>query len=374
MRRTLNLLATAAVATALAASQAAAENPGRRKPAGDSAQTPSKADERADVNNPIVQLALDPAVHEELGLSELQLAALGAAYRKIEPALWRLRDVSAGQHAAEKASLLASMERELDSLLPAPQRARLGQLVVRARGWPGITVEPAAARLALSADQLASIQQIIADTAQQIGQIAQSDKSPAARNEAVTSLRTAEGTAIQKLLSPQQRQTLAKIVGSPYDLSSIRPLSFQAPQLKPVEAWINTEPLSMSHLRGKVVAFHFWASGCINCVRNLPHYAGWHDRFAPQGLVVLGMHTPETAAERSLDNLRAKVDEYAIRYPVAMDREAGNWAAWANSMWPSVYLVDKRGRVRYWWYGEMNWQGTEGEKFMRQKITELLAE
>ena len=127
-------------------------------------------------------------------------------------------------------------------------------------------------------------------------------------------------------------------------------------------------------LRGKVVAFHFWAFGCINCVHNLPHYTKWHDEMASKGLVVLGMHTPETQAERNVVALQKKVEENAIRYPVAVDHDAQNWAAWANSMWPSVYLVDKKGRVRYWWYGEMNWQGTEGERFMRQQIEVLLAE
>ena len=122
------------------------------------------------------------------------------------------------------------------------------------------------------------------------------------------------------------------------------------------------------------MAFHFWACNCINCVHNLPHYNKWHEELAGRGLLVLGIHTPETAAEREIATVRAKVDEHAIRYPVAIDHDNANWKAWANSMWPSVYLVDKRGRVRYWWYGEMNWQGAKGEQFMRQKIEELLAE
>ncbi len=186
--------------------------------------------------------------------------------------------------------------------------------------------------------------------------------------------RTEEGNAIQTLLSPAQQQTLAQLVGAPYDLSSVRPLTYAAPELVEVEAWINSPPLKMADLRGKVVAFHFWASGCINCIHNLPHYAKWHEEMADKGLVVLGMHTPETRIEHSIDNLHGKVAEYAILYPVAMDHDAGNWKAWANSLWPSVYLVDKTGRVRYWWYGELNWQGAQGEQFMRQKIEELLVE
>ena len=109
-------------------------------------------------------------------------------------------------------------------------------------------------------------------------------------------------------------------------------------------------------------------------MRNYPWYKGWHDDFSEQGLVVLGVHTPETDEERNLENLRAKVAEEKMAYPVVADSETATWKAWANDIWPAVYLIDKRGNVRYWWYGELNWQGAEGEKIMRQRIEQLLKE
>jgi thiol-disulfide isomerase/thioredoxin len=348
-----------------------AENPGK-SPAGAPAAPASATP--ADVANPIVQLALDPAVQDEIQLSELQSTALKAIYRKVEPRLWLLRDLSQGPQAEEKAKLLASLERDLDALLEPPQLDRLRQLAVRARGWSGITMGHAAGRLQLTPAQIQKIGEVTQRAQQELQRIAAAKDSTAAREQAIVRARTEEGTAIQQLLSPAQRQTLAQLVGAPYDLSSVRPLTYAAPELVEVESWINSPSVKMADLRGKVVAFHFWASGCINCIHNLPHYAKWHDEMADRGLVVLGLHTPETQVERSIDNLQSKVDEYAIRYPVAMDHEAGNWKAWANSLWPSVYLVDKTGRVRYWWYGELNWQGAQGERFMRQKIEELLVE
>jgi len=90
--------------------------------------------------------------------------------------------------------------------------------------------------------------------------------------------------------------------------------------------------------------------------------------------VVIGVHTPETDAERDVDNLRNHVREVGMAYPVAVDNASENWSAWNNNMWPSVYLVDRRGHLRYWWYGELNWEGAKGEEFLRQKIEELLAE
>ena len=86
------------------------------------------------------------------------------------------------------------------------------------------------------------------------------------------------------------------------------------------------------------------------------------------------MHTPETQSERSFDNLKSKVKESDLTYPVVMDQEGAIWNAWGNSMWPATYLIDKNGVVRYWWIGELNWDGAEGEKIMRQRIEELLAE
>jgi peroxiredoxin len=351
-----------------------AENPARRKSPSADASAAARPAKRVDFDNPIVQLARDPAVRKELALTPQQTRALDSAYAEIEARLFVVRDATTGQAAEEKARLLTAMERRAETILDERQLVRLRQLVARARGWAGIIQEPTSAQLKLSADQIGEIEQIIERTRQEMQKISSSSDPPAARGQAAAKIRTEEGAAIQKRLSPEQRQILARLVGAAFDLGQVRPLSFQAPALRAVDAWVNTSPIKLADLHGKVVAFHFWAFNCGNCINNLPHYNTWHDQLASRGLVVLGMHTPETAAERSVESLRTKVDQYTIRYPVAVDHEAANWSAWANSMWPSVYLVDKQGRVRYWWYGELNWQGAEGEKFMRQRIEQLLDE
>ena len=86
------------------------------------------------------------------------------------------------------------------------------------------------------------------------------------------------------------------------------------------------------------------------------------------------MHTPETAAERNADSVRQKALVSKLTFPIVVDTEKQIWNTWGNSMWPSVYLIDKQGYIRYWWYGELNWRGNEGEKIMRQHIEELLKE
>ena len=147
-----------------------------------------------------------------------------------------------------------------------------------------------------------------------------------------------------------------------------------APELRGISEWINSKPVELKDLKGKVVVLHFWTFGCINCVHNLPHYAKWHEDFAEKGMTVIGIHTPETAAEKKIDTVRKKVVSKEIKYAVAVDGSAKTWAAWGNLMWPCIYLIDKKGDVRYRWDGELNWKNIKGEAVMRKKIEELLAE
>jgi len=149
------------------------------------------------------------------------------------------------------------------------------------------------------------------------------------------------------------------------------PKDKQAPEFADIGAWINSEPLTMSQLRGKVVVIHFWTFGCVNCIRNLPHIESLHKKFARQDVVIVGIHTPETEAEKNLDNVRDNVKRRKIEYPVAVDGSATMWNAWGTRYWPSVGLVDRNGDVRYVWEGELN---KKGESLMGQRITELLAE
>ena len=109
-------------------------------------------------------------------------------------------------------------------------------------------------------------------------------------------------------------------------------------------------------------------------MRNYPWYKGWHDKYADKGVTVLGVHTPETAGEAQLERVRQKVKENGMAYPVAVDNDAKTWRAWGNRWWPSVYLIDKKGDVRYRWDGELNWKDVKGEEMMRKRIEELQSE
>jgi hypothetical protein len=98
------------------------------------------------------------------------------------------------------------------------------------------------------------------------------------------------------------------------------------------------------------------------------------ERFRDKDVVILGIHTPETAAEQDSATVKTKAADAKLQFPILIDGTKANWTAWGNSMWPSVYLVDKRGYLRHFWPGELKWQGATGDQWMRDRIEELLAE
>ncbi len=132
-----------------------------------------------------------------------------------------------------------------------------------------------------------------------------------------------------------------------------------APDVHDVSAWINTRPLNLAGLRGKVVLVDFWTYSCINCLRTLPYLKAWDARYRSKGLVILGVHTPEFAFEHDLGNVRSAVKRLGVRYPVALDNSYGTWKAYANNYWPADYLVDQAGRVRHVHFGEGDYAQTE---------------
>jgi len=128
-----------------------------------------------------------------------------------------------------------------------------------------------------------------------------------------------------------------------------------APNFTGITAWLNTpggKPLSISELRGKVVLVDFWTYSCINCQRSLPHVEAWYKEFAKDGLVVVGVHTPEFAFEHVVSNVRAQAAALGVRYPVAVDDNYATWNAYDNEYWPADYLIDAQGNVRYVHFGE----------------------
>lgn len=135
--------------------------------------------------------------------------------------------------------------------------------------------------------------------------------------------------------------------------------------------WINSEPLSLEDLRGRVVLVEFWTFGCINCRNTLPFVKSWHDRYRDKGLTVIGVHSPEFAEERIVENLRRQVVSLEINYPVVSDNDYRTWNAYDVQAWPTMFLLDKRGRIRWKHVGEGDYDETERviQKLIAEKDT-----
>jgi cytochrome c biogenesis protein CcdA/thiol-disulfide isomerase/thioredoxin len=191
-----------------------------------------------------------------------------------------------------------------------------------------------------------------------------------------TALLSIEDTGGVDAVATPSTQPLA---GSPTDADLPAPISTtlpasvalddlgQAPALTGITDWINSNPLTMASLRGKVVLVHFWTFACINCIHVQPYVKAWYDRYAEAGLVVLGVHTPELSFERDIGNVRDAVAKDDVRFPVAFDPQYATWNAYKNNYWPAFYFIDRSGEIRHVAAGEGGYDTSE------QVIRELLA-
>jgi len=151
--------------------------------------------------------------------------------------------------------------------------------------------------------------------------------------------------------------------GGPSGLSGTKAAEFQG-----IHHWLNSPPLTLAGLRGKVVLVDFWTYTCVNCIRTFPYINDWHSRYAADGLVIVGMHSPEFEFEKITENVAASAQEAGLAHPIAQDNDFATWNAYGNRFWPAKYLIDQDGVIRYTHFGEGKYRETE------EKIRELLEE
>jgi thiol-disulfide isomerase/thioredoxin len=137
----------------------------------------------------------------------------------------------------------------------------------------------------------------------------------------------------------------------------LEPKRIHAPEIG--QHWINSPPLSIHGLRGKVILIDFWDFTCVNCIRTLPYVREWHQRYRDKGLVVIGIHAPEFGFARTAENVAQGIAEFQIEYPVLLDSDYQAWRAFANRYWPAKYLIDPEGYIRYFHAGEGAYHETE---------------
>ncbi|MBD2463567.1 redoxin domain-containing protein [Oscillatoria sp. FACHB-1407] len=146
------------------------------------------------------------------------------------------------------------------------------------------------------------------------------------------------------------------------------PIEGELPSLDGAIAWLNSQPLTVDELRGKVVLINFCTYTCINWLRQLPYVRAWAEKYQDQGLVVIGVHTPEFEFEKITNNVRRALADMRIAYPIAMDNDYAVWRAFGNHYWPALYFVDRQGRIRHHQFGEGDYE--RSERVIQQLLSE----
>lgn len=341
------------------------------------AQAPSSFGPHSDlIPRHLLGLVHAPEVHQELKLTTAQVTQLEELFAKIDGDWFRARNLPADKQAEVIAKLEAGIKQWLKRQLSSAQYNRLQQLEYRAQGTRMLLRQDLAKKIGLDSGQqykLAELAKATDDVTKQLQQATMQNKATDEKKNAVLKANTAEQDALKSVMRAEQLQKLAEQLGEPFDTASLKRIYPMAPELVSVEHWINSDPMSLKELRGKVVLLHFYAFQCHNCHANFGHYKKWHEKYGDD-VVVLGIQRPETSAERDPAAVKKAAIDKQLEFPIMVDLESKNWDAWSNTMWPTVYVIDKNGYIRQWWQGELNWQGATGDATIEKTVDELLAE
>ena len=318
-----------------------------------------------------------PEVHKELKLSVKQVGDLEALLRNVDAQWFPARNLPADQQRAVTVKLESQVWEWFGKSATDEQRQRLRQLEYYAQGNRVLLRNDVAERVGLQSSQqqkLAVLARATDESRLALAHIAFGDPELKGLQDKAEKTIRAERDGLMKIVRPEQRVKLKSLLGDPFDTTSLKRVHAMAPEFASVEHWINSAPLTMRQLRGKVVLVHFYAFQCHNCHANYGIYRRWHKELTSKGVVVVGIQTPETNRERDADAVKAAARESDLTFPIMVDLQSENWKAWGNTMWPCVYVVDKQGYIRMWWPGELNWKGATGDKTIEDAVDKLLAE
>lgn len=342
---------------------------------GDASATAGPYDEL--IPRHLLGLVHAPEVHEELGLTDQQIRDLETLFRSVDARWFPARILPADKQLAEIGELEQQVRDWFRTNTSPAQQRRLEQLLYYAQAGRMLLRDDVAQELGIRKSQqeeFAAAARETDETRRELSRTKFGDSSVKSLQDKLTKSMQAERTIMGKIVGLEQRPKLAKLLGDPFDPSKLKRIYAMAPEFATVEHWINSQPLTMSQLRGKVVLVHFYAFQCHNCHANFDIYKRWHDELAKQGVVVVGIQTPETSRERDPNAVRSAAKDRQLEFPVIIDLESENWKAWGNTMWPTVYVVDKKGYIRHWWQGELNWKGATGDETIENLVSELLQE
>ena len=326
---------------------------------------------------PAWSLLHEPAVERELELTPTQSQQFRSLLDELDAKFFPLRNKPNDAAAKGATKILADAISRVEALLSKPQFLRLTEIQTRQQGTAALLRTGMIKLMSYKPQQKEQLEHVISETLAATRELEKRVSNGEPReplDKEYSELKRNELRKVTAVLTPTQRSLWQQAIGRDFDLTTLGRSAYKAPELVDSGEWLNSAPLTMNALAGKVVVVHFYAFGCKNCINNYPTYLDWQKRFRDKDVVVLGIHTPETAAEQESAAVKTNAENAQFKFPVLIDGTKANWNAWGNSMWPSVYLVDKRGYLRHFWPGELKWQGATGDQWMRERIEDLLAE
>jgi peroxiredoxin len=325
------------------------------------------------VSHRLLPLLHAPEVHAELKLDDQQVARLEDWFSEVDGPWFRARILPQDAQWLELDRLEAATRRWLTQHWRPETLQRLQQLEWQSLGTRMFLRDDFAVAMKLAPEQQQKIAELARATEAAARNVAGASPQPDAVR-AASQAQQAEREGIPRLLKPDQQRRFSELTGAPFATEKLKRIYPMAPELVPVPDWINSSPVTLKSLRGKVVLVHFYAFQCHNCQANFDIYRRWHEKLEEQGVVVLGIQTPETSLERDPKAVIRAATEKGLDFPILVDLKSENWKAWGNTMWPTVYVIDKRGYLRHWWQGELNWQGATGDTTIEHVVDDALSE
>jgi thiol-disulfide isomerase/thioredoxin len=315
-----------------------------------------------------------PEVHRELQLSQGQIDRLEKLFDQIDGQWWRARNLTPELNSAVILKLEKTVSDWFQTHATAVQVQRLEQLVLRSQGTRMLLRDDVKQKLDLSDSQSKTIfdlAQATHDTQMELQKATQQSSATDELRDAFAKAQRAEQRVFSSVLKTEQIARLRDLIGQDFDTKGLKRIFPRAPELIASEHWLNSKPLTLESLRGKVVLLHFYAFQCHNCQANFDVYRRWHEKYGDQ-VVVIGIQTPETALEKDPLAVNRAAREEDLKFPILIDLESANWKNWSNTMWPTVYVIDQQGYLRQWWQGELRWQGATGDEAIEAVVNDLL--
>ncbi|MDZ4851816.1 MAG: redoxin domain-containing protein [Pirellulaceae bacterium] len=323
----------------------------------------------------LLHLAHTAEIQTELQIPADKQLSFENILRDIDLRWWPSRILPVTEQRKRVTELESEFIRETEKLLGGDAVMRLRQIELQSQSSRILVRSEVVAFLELDAKQQKTVEELfVANDKLAVDVTAMSAKEKSEKLQSLVSAKQTEAKKAIAVLNTVQRDRIQKIAGTPVNTATAERIYALAPELIDTGNWTSEDRPTLESLRGQVVILHIYAFQCHNCVANFRHYKRWDENLKSKGVQVVGIQTPETQNEKDPEKVRAAAAKEGFQFPVLIDLENKNWKVWGNTMWPTVYVIDKKGYIRFWWQGELNWQGNTVDQKIDTIVEKLLSE